>query len=1166
MEENGMQGGSQTGSERYAEWESEPPGSVLWDYLSVLLRRIWIIVPIVVIVTTVGVVRAFRVPRTYHAAAKLLVERQGPRLMQFESGLQDAYGWDPNYYSTQTQLARSRAVMELALENPSLQGMFRISEAPEPEPPRGSWLQELRRTLLAVLGGEPAPPPEPWERLAGHIRAVHMRDTQFIQIQGVSGNRYRAATVANAVAKAYQEYHRRRKVETLGEAFESLQRERVKEERALLQAEEALQRFREQAEGIGAGSTEEKPPAITRLERLNAELTKVQLNRISLDAQIAVMRDVLTIDEKLSDSVEERLFAMPVVQTDSTLMEARRALSRAEKEADLLADTYGAAHPTLLASRTNVVLLRRQFQQGLRESIQAQENRLRMLVREETELQEKYEEQQKTALELARETFELTRLENEVERHRRLHDALVDRMREVDVSSGLARTNVQIVEQASPPASPVPVNRRRRILLSLMFGLFLGGGLAFVLENLDDTIKTPEDLRERINVPFLGFVPMIEDERRKTGAHPAPGPSSGPPPRNHGIRTSLRARMARLVPGLSPWDLQEDTSSDSERAFRGRIVQLESVSSVAEAYRSIRANLFYATPADEIKMLAVTSCRPKEGKTTTTTNLALSVAQTGRRVLLIDADLHRPTVHRTLSMRGERGLTNVLVGQAHWKDEIQHTVCNGETVQSLDVLCAGPSSPNPTELLGSNRMRDLLLEVREAYDWVLIDTPPVLFVSDASVLSIRCDGVLLVVKSGISTRTLLNRTREQLERVHARMVGCILNHVTVSRVGRHYSSYYSYGYSRYTRDYERSYYADEPESIDRGAIERAEVRGALHEDSRPAAGADAPRAGVAAERRRRERGSPAPVPETEQPPPAEADAASMRRRQYQAELKRAGLHVSAGNPRDAQAVLERLVAARPDLDAGWETLTLALYAARDEEGLQTLLGRLDAMEAQGGHVYPLALGRLAMLRANTASATAYLQQALERGGRNAAVLEAVVDLDLAGADIEALRVHIKKLAAADARNPVGLRAQASLAVLHGDLDHAERLLRSSLELRQSPDTLTDLAWVLHEKGSLSEVEKLVRTGLRLNERIPKLWHTLGKVLAETRRIDEARRAFEHGLKLDPGDVNSLLDLAGLEIENGNRRRGAELLDLADRNPARLSAADESRIVELRRRV
>ncbi|NQU39359.1 MAG: polysaccharide biosynthesis tyrosine autokinase [Lentisphaerae bacterium] len=937
--------------------------SLLTYYLGILQRRIWIIIPLVIMGTTIGLIRSMRQPRIYRGTARLLVETQVPGVMGFERGNADAQGWDIDYYETQQELVRSRAVLDIALEEPEVGSIIEM----ETGGPGGSKIfRELRRSLLAVLGATPAPLAEPWELLQERIQARHLAETHFLDVSATSLNSVNAARLANAAAHAFEAYHRLTREESLGDAFVKLERERDKEELAMIESEQALQEFRETAQGVTVGGSGANQPAIDRLNTINHQLTQVQLNRIELESQIAVMEKAMKADDIADGLTSRLLFALPVIKTDEGLTDARRDLAAAQKDRSMLAQTYGAAHPLLQAATSKSELLLEQFQTGLADVVAAERNRYTMLGREEAELERQYGEQKASALELAREDFMLTRLQNSVDRHRQLYDSLVARMREVDVSTGLIQTNVRIVQRAEPPHKPANAGRGRSVAVSLIISLLLGIGLAFLFENLDDTVKTPEDLKERLSVPLLGFVPSILTEAEQTA-------QEGAPQRDivkdlvKNLKTSIRDRLFVLRPDwFAKPDVQPTASSDAERRHRGMMVVNESISSVAEAYRGIRTSLFYSVPANTVKTLALTSCRPQEGKTTTCCNLALSIAQTGKHVLLIDGDLHRPMIHRTLGVERAIGLTSVLVGECVWSEAINRVEIDAETDRHLDVMTAGPISPNPSELLGSARMKEFIEEVQRDYDWVIIDTPPILFVSDASVMSVLCDGVIMVVKSGTSTRTLLNRAREQLDSVSANILGSILNNVLVSRMGRHSSSYYNYGYSRYAKDYKSLYYASEdsepvaaePPVVVRVTPPPTPSPGVVSDSEPGIAGPASPEP------------SPQLLPDVRPPEPAPAS-------RYELQLRKAERLARAGQTDRARELIESILALDDtDIPTREAMIKLELDAGKTE--VSARLSQALLADDPNNPYALYVLGSLDIVSGDYQSAEARLRESVER--------------------------------------------------------------------------------------------------------------------------------------------------------------------------------------------
>jgi capsular exopolysaccharide synthesis family protein len=723
----------------------------LKNYLAILRRRIWAAGVVFVIVVTLGTVHAFKATPVYRAEARLLIEKRAPRVVDF----QDVVQWETSdraYYRTQAELLLSRDVLRKALQKPGMQEMFAPHGRSGASP---CLLAEVRRTVAALLGTPPAPPPEPWQVLRGFASVEPVRDSHLLAVVVEGADPERSALVANAVARSFEEYHLESKMAVSDEAFSFLHRQAGQQEQRLIEAQDALQQFREDVRIVSLDVNDRQNPVFARLGRLSEELTEVEMERVALAAQLDLIEESLAPERRTELAGNERLLAVPQVRLDATVNAVRTSLVKAEQDAIALADVYGEGHPQMQAARAKTRLLHERLADALQQVAGSLAPQLEALRRREDELRRQHEQQNETALALAKQSLTYGRLQSEVERQRRLFEVLVERMREVDLAADYGKTNVALVEPATPPSAPVRPRKIRIALASVLLGAVLGTGLAFLLEHMDDTVQTPEDLEERVGVPVLGFVPAMNHVDGRAG----------------------------------------------DFANRGLVCALQPGSSASEAYRSIRTSLFFAAPAEQAKALVVTSGGPGDGKTTTATNLALTIAQSGKSVLLIDADFRRPMIHRVFDLDGRRGVSTVLVGEATLAEAVQTPRQDGEPIGDLHVLAAGPKPPNPAELLDSDNMRRLLQEGRERYDRVLIDTPPVLFVADASILSGICDGVIMVVKSAKNTRALATRTRERLDNLNARVLGGVLNDVHLSRLGTYYSEYYHYGYSRYYRDY-----------------------------------------------------------------------------------------------------------------------------------------------------------------------------------------------------------------------------------------------------------------------------------------------------------------------------------------------------------------------------
>ncbi|HUK33454.1 MAG TPA: polysaccharide biosynthesis tyrosine autokinase, partial [Vicinamibacterales bacterium] len=343
------------------------------------------------------------------------------------------------------------------------------------------------------------------------------------------------------------------------------------------------------------------------------------------------------------------------------------------------------------------------------------------------------------AQDLSRKSVGYNVMEREAKSNRTIYESLLQREKELRVSSNSRSNNVRIVDRAEVPKMPLAPTGRRTWLTSMAIGLILAVAVAFGLDYMNDTIKTPEDVARRLKLPFLGLVPSVREDK-----HPV------------------------LASSHVPHDF-------------------------GEAFRSLRTSLMSRFPAEGTKILLVTSAQPLEGKTTTACNIAMALAYGGARVLLVDADMRRPGLHRPLRLTNERGLSQVLIGQARVRDVIQRTVD-----PNLLAITAGRTPPNPSELLASERMRTLLNNLSHGpFDWIVLDTPPVLAVTDAVILAPLVNGVTFVVGAEMTRRRLAERALETIMSAPPRFAAVVLNKVDFGRNKYYYSRYYGHEYKNY---------------------------------------------------------------------------------------------------------------------------------------------------------------------------------------------------------------------------------------------------------------------------------------------------------------------------------------------------------------------------------
>jgi capsular exopolysaccharide synthesis family protein len=350
-------------------------------------------------------------------------------------------------------------------------------------------------------------------------------------------------------------------------------------------------------------------------------------------------------------------------------------------------------------------------------------------------------QQKDEAMSMNRKAIDYGVLERDVQSNKQLYESLLQRAKETGVSSELKTSNIRVVDRAERPRAPVTPQKALNLLLAVLGGGTLAVGFAFFFEYIDSRIKTPDELRVHLRLPSLGMLPALEGKAWK-GKEPL------------------------INQGVPP--------------------------NFAEAFRSLRTNVLFSSAEDGSRTLVVTSTGPGEGKTTVAANLAMGFAQAGQRVLLIDADMRRPRVHEVFRQKQEPGLSNLMVGNAKASECVRKS-----GVPGLWVLAAGRIPPNPAELLGSQRFRDFLVSLHAYFEWVIIDTPPVMAVTDACITAHSASGVVFVVGAEMTSRQAARAAVAQLEHGRARFVGAVLNRVEIERNSYYYSQYYRREYATY---------------------------------------------------------------------------------------------------------------------------------------------------------------------------------------------------------------------------------------------------------------------------------------------------------------------------------------------------------------------------------
>jgi capsular exopolysaccharide synthesis family protein len=497
----------------------------------------------------------------------------------------------------------------------------------------------------------------------------------------------------------------------------------------LERSEAALQQFKER--NISVGNPQNI--VVQKLGDLNAAVTRARTERLAKEAAFNQLQAV----QENGASID----SVPAIASNPTIQQLRAEIGALQRQRSELSQQYGERHPEMLRVQSALAQTQERLKGEIAKAVQVVENEYRAAVAHERSLMAALESQKAEAVQLSELDLEYGRLQREAQASRQIYDTLLQQARQLGIASELKQSAAAVLDPAQPPAWPIRPNWPLGAIVAALAACFVGVAAVFAREYLDPRLKTPEDIQRQLKLPFLGLLPALE-----TGD------------------------ARKLIPG-------------------GSVEH----PALVEPLRRVRANLELLAPPARTQVLLVTSTGPQEGKTTFAVGLATSLARGGRRVLLIDADLWRPEVHRALGLPRKPGLTDFLAAQAEIDAVIRST-----SIDRLSVIPAGTLMPREaSDLVGRTRLDDLVQGQLTRFDWIVFDSPPVMSVPDAALLARRCSGVLFVVGAGMTSREAAQKAIEQLAVARARFAGAILNRAAVDRHPYYYFPHYNPKYQSY---------------------------------------------------------------------------------------------------------------------------------------------------------------------------------------------------------------------------------------------------------------------------------------------------------------------------------------------------------------------------------
>lgn len=747
------------------------------DYLFVILKRKWLILSLMLVVTSLVTIQMFRTPSIYQGEATIKID-QKPRSILQTQGITINTTNDPTFWGTQLKLLQNpklaqQVVLTLDLQNnPNFlgnqsQGGFFASlrrivsretkqRAASPAVATGANVVSEDALLDRTLSAEELARLEPYEDAIIANEVVEpIEKTNLITIKFTHTDPELAQKVSNTIAEVFMANNLSRATIGSKNAVDLLARQ-ISETQLKVKQDRERQFNYAKLKNLPLTPDATTNVEVNRLRELSTQMLEAENERKEAQAQY---------ESAKASAKNNDMFSIPDVQKSEYIANLREKISELRQKRDALLVGYTEEWPEVKKIKSQLEPRERELEKATAEIVSGMKARYDAALGKENYLRRTYNEQRGTTTQQTHDQIEMMAISAELETNKQYLNALLQKQRELEgVNSGDRTNEVSVATYSRLPKVPVGPPRMRNIMIAFLLSLIAGIGLAFLLDFLDDTVNSMEDVDRYIHLPALALIPATKTERK--GLLPLPG----------GAPTAPAAPTALA--------LVDDARSP-----------------VAESYRHLRTSLLLSSAGQPPKTILVTSSQPSEGKTTTAINTAVMLAQTGAEVLIIDCDLRRPRLHAHFEISNSSGLTNWLSGER----DIDKLVQTYEKLPNLKLLTSGPVPPNPAELLGSDEMRKLLGVLSERFAHIIIDSPPAISFTDASILSTMVDGVVLIVHGGKSSRAVVRRAKQQLLDVGAHIFGVVLNNVKLeSQQDYYYAGYYGYGYYS-------SYYSDPDE-------------------------------------------------------------------------------------------------------------------------------------------------------------------------------------------------------------------------------------------------------------------------------------------------------------------------------------------------------------------
>jgi succinoglycan biosynthesis transport protein ExoP len=732
---------------RYPDYEPEEEVH-LRDYLSVVLKRKRLVLTFFISVVVATAVLTFMATPLYKSTVVIEIDKESPHVLSFKE-VQAGSDVDSNSNVTQCEIIKSRRVAEKVVKKLRLdKDAHFIPAEGELSKIKNELMNSVKNVTLSISSfvNPQDTIKEAWNVkdrvqenvpvylvnfLTSNLEVKPVKDSQLVRVSFLSHRPDLAMNVTNAVAEAYIDYDLESRVDASKEAKDFLEKQIASMKEKMANSEKALDEYASKKEIIFIDQDKESI--------LNQKL-----------AQFSTALNTMTTErmqkEALYREIKESGTDNPVILNNSLVQGLKQQHASLEAEYSNLSKTYTPDFPKMKNLKSQIDSLQDRIDREKSHLIKSLKSDYEAALKKEVALKTTFEDQKKRVLDFQEEAAQYQILKRDVDSNKETYNSLVQRLNEVSVVAMSKATNIQIVDRATFPGAPDKPNTMLNILISIIFGLTGGIGLAFLVEYFDNTVSDSQEIEKRMHVPSMGMIPLQEE-----------------------FASSKRPQLMLAADSGSP---------------------------MAEVFRSISTFILFSSPSKPPKTMLITSPGEKEGKSTIAINIARSLAESLGNGILIDGDLRKPRLHSSFELDNKIGLSNYLSGNIEF-DHSNGRLVKQTPVEGLSIITSGPIPPNPSALLSSSRMKDLLDALYMLFKFVIIDAPPVMDLSDSIFLSTIVDGTIIVVRAGETPKDALIATKKVFSNVNSNLLGVVLNGVKKSDLKY---GYYSHYFSSYLKE------------------------------------------------------------------------------------------------------------------------------------------------------------------------------------------------------------------------------------------------------------------------------------------------------------------------------------------------------------------------------